>query len=109
MGIFTVFLTNGAHVAPIIGGYLVQTAGVRWAYYFPAIVNSVAFIIMIFAMPETLFSRSEKVLVEHQERTYRQMLFSFRRNALRDRSVQMRDFLRPLEMMYYPSITLTCL
>ncbi|KIW90026.1 uncharacterized protein Z519_09456 [Cladophialophora bantiana CBS 173.52] len=109
MGVFTVFLTNGAHVAPVIGGYLVQTAGVRWAYYFPAIVNAVTLVIMIFAMPETLFSRSEKVLAEHEERTYMQMLFSFRRNALRDRRVHLRDFVRPFEMMYYPSVTLTCL
>ena len=83
MGVFTVFLTNGAHVGPVIGGYLVQTAGVCWAYYFPAIVNAVTLVVMIFAMPETLFSRSEQVLAGHQERTYTQMLFSFRRNTAR--------------------------
>lgn len=62
---------------------------------------------MIFALPETLFSRSPAILAQHQERTYRQMLFSFRRNRLRDRSLQARDFVRPFEMLRYPSVALT--
>ncbi|KAI1460428.1 major facilitator superfamily domain-containing protein [Annulohypoxylon moriforme] len=107
MGIWTVFLTNGAHVGPIIGGYLAQKAGVRWCYYLPAIVNSVAFVIMFFALPETLFSRSKENLARHKERTYAQMLFSFSRNALLDRKLHLRDLIRPFEMLKYPSVSLT--
>ncbi|KAL1840429.1 hypothetical protein VTK73DRAFT_3759 [Phialemonium thermophilum] len=107
MGVWTVFLTNGSHVAPVIGGYLAQRAGVRWCYYLPAIVNSVSFVVMLFALPETLFSRSEKSLAEHKERTYWEMLFAFRRNALHDRSFKARDIVRPFEMLVYPSVTLT--
>lgn len=62
---------------------------------------------MVFALPETLFARSEEILKEHQERTYWQMLFSFRRNYLRDRRLHLRDFVRPFEMLRYPSVTLT--
>lgn len=107
MGVWTVFLTNGAHVAPVIGGYLAQSAGVRWCYYLPAIITGVAFIVMLFAFPETLFSRSEKSLAQHKERTYFQMLFSFRRNALLDRKLTLRSFVRPFEMLKYPSVALT--
>ncbi|KAK3937835.1 major facilitator superfamily domain, general substrate transporter [Diplogelasinospora grovesii] len=107
MGIWTVFLTNGAHVAPVIGGYLAQAAGVRWCYHLPAIVNSVTFVFMVFALPETLFSRSEESLARHKERTYLQMLFGFRRNALLDRSVSLRDLSRPFEMLKYPSVAFT--
>ncbi|KAF2099237.1 MFS general substrate transporter [Rhizodiscina lignyota] len=109
MGVFTVFLTNGAHVAPVIGGYLAQAAGVRWCYWFPAIVNSAALVTMIFAFPETLFARSEEALSFHRERTYFQMLFGFRKNALRGRRVHIRDIVRPFEMLRYPSVTLTCI
>lgn len=38
-----------------------------------------------------------------------QMLFSFRRNMLRDRRLQARDFFRPVEMLRYPSVSITCL
>ena len=107
MGVWTVCLTNGAHVAPIIGGYLAQTAGVRWCYYLPAITNAATLIVTLFALPETLFSRSEQNLARHEERTYLQTLFSFRRNALRDRKFHYRDFIRPFEMLRYPSVTLT--
>ncbi|OAA63411.1 Major facilitator superfamily domain, general substrate transporter [Niveomyces insectorum RCEF 264] len=107
MGVWTVFLTNGAHVAPVIGGYLAQRAGVRWCFYLPAIVNAVTFLVMLIALPETLFSRSEQNLARHKERTYLQMLFSFRRNALLDRKLRVRDIVRPFEMLRYPSVTLT--
>lgn len=62
---------------------------------------------MIVALPETLFSRSEEALASHQERSYRDMLFSFRKNMIRDRRLHLRDFVRPFEMLQYPSVTLT--
>jgi hypothetical protein len=64
---------------------------------------------MVFALPETLFSRSPSVLAGHDERTYVQMLFSFRKNMLRDRNLHARDFFRPFEMLRYPSVSITCL
>jgi hypothetical protein len=64
---------------------------------------------MIFALPETLFSRSPEILAKHQERSYMQMLFGFRGNMLRDRKLRPRDFVRPFEMLQYPSVSLTCM
>ncbi|MCJ1443301.1 MAG: hypothetical protein MMC23_003799 [Stictis urceolatum] len=109
MGVWTVFLTNGAHVAPIIGGYLTQAAGYRWAYYLPASINATLLLIMLFALPETLFSRSALILAQHRPRTYTEMLFSFRRNSLRDRRLRSRDFILPFKMLRYPSVALTWL
>ncbi|GME30148.1 hypothetical protein GTA08_BOTSDO08372 [Neofusicoccum parvum] len=102
-------MQDGAHVAPLIGGYLTEGAGYRWDYYLPAVTNAVLLVIMVFALPETLFSRSDEMLRDHRERTYFQMLFSFRRNCLRDRSLHWRDFARPFEMLRYPSVSLTWL
>jgi MFS family permease len=62
---------------------------------------------MIVALPETLFSRSEAVLASHQERSYGEMLFSFRKNMIHDRQLHLRDFVRPFEMLKYPSVSLT--
>jgi MFS family permease len=35
MGIYTFFLTNGPHVAPLIGGYIAQNMGWRWCFSLP--------------------------------------------------------------------------
>jgi MFS family permease len=35
MGIYTFFLTNGPHVAPLIGGYIAQFMGWRWCFFIP--------------------------------------------------------------------------
>lgn len=118
-------MIDGAHVAPIIvsklnnqnkdgrltlqGGYLAEAAGFRWCFHLPAIVGAFMFVLMIFAFPETLFSRSEESLARHRERTYWQMLFNFRENCLRDRRLLLRDFVRPFEMLQYPSVALTVL
>lgn len=108
MGVFTVFLTNGAHVGPIVGGYLAQAAGPRWCYWLPAIVNGATLLLMVVALPETLFARSEAALNTHHERTYMQLLFGFGRNALNGRRVHFRDIGRPFEMLRYPSVSLIC-
>ncbi|KAF8161396.1 MFS general substrate transporter [Crassisporium funariophilum] len=57
MGIFTLMQTNGAHLAPIIGGYVARDRGWRWCFWVGAILNAVMFIFIFFLMPETLFHR----------------------------------------------------
>ncbi|KAG6846290.1 hypothetical protein H0H93_014837, partial [Arthromyces matolae] len=59
MGAFTLMLTNGAHLAPIVGGYVARDLGWRWCFYVGAILNGGVFCICIFFMPETLFNRPE--------------------------------------------------
>jgi MFS family permease len=35
MGVFTFFLTNGPHAAPLFGGFIAQYMGWRWAFLIP--------------------------------------------------------------------------
>ncbi|TFK45023.1 MFS general substrate transporter [Crucibulum laeve] len=57
MGIFTLMLTNGAHLAPIVGGYVARDRGWRWCFWVGAILNGAMFILCLLFMPETLFDR----------------------------------------------------
>jgi multidrug resistance protein len=62
MGLFTVILTTGAHLAPIIGGLLGQYLGWRWTFKFAAILDGVMFIVILLGMPETLYIRDQNRL-----------------------------------------------
>ncbi|KAH8655404.1 MFS general substrate transporter [Xylariales sp. PMI_506] len=57
MGAFTVTMTTGAHIAPIIGGLLGQYLGWRWTFKFSAILDGVMLFVIIFCLPETLYVR----------------------------------------------------
>ncbi|KAF5366023.1 hypothetical protein D9758_006738 [Tetrapyrgos nigripes] len=57
MGVFTLMMTNGGHLAPIVGGYVARDRGWRWCFWTGAILNGILFVICLFLMPETLFDR----------------------------------------------------
>lgn len=57
MGVFTVILTTGAHIAPIIGGLIGQFLGWRWTFKFAAIIDGVMLLVITFCLPETLYVR----------------------------------------------------
>ncbi|KAF8058742.1 MFS general substrate transporter [Lyophyllum atratum] len=61
MGLFTLMLTNGAHLAPIVGGYVARDRGWRWCFFVGAILNGIMFVFCFFFMPETLFDRPPHV------------------------------------------------
>lgn len=58
MGFYTVMMTNGGHVCPIIGGLLGQYCGWRWIFKFAAILDGVMLLVIFFCLPETLYVRS---------------------------------------------------
>ncbi|KAF2084743.1 MFS general substrate transporter [Saccharata proteae CBS 121410] len=66
MGLFTVMLTNGAHVAPIVGGLLGQYCGWRWTFKFAAILDGVMLLIIALFMPETLYTRGPAAVTATQ-------------------------------------------
>lgn len=104
-GVYSLFVTNGAHVAAIIGGYLSQKAGWQWDYYLGALSTSLSFLVALFLFPETLFSRDPDFLQNRtHERTYLQMLFSLRDNMIPGRHLHVSDFLASFYMLKYPSI-----
>ncbi|KAK6614185.1 MFS multidrug transporter [Botrytis cinerea] len=61
-GVYSLFVTNGAHVAAIIGGFLGSSLGWQWDYWIGAISTSVSLLLAIFLFPETLFSRDPSYL-----------------------------------------------
>ncbi|KAF4598858.1 hypothetical protein EYR38_007269 [Pleurotus pulmonarius] len=61
MGLFTLTMTNGGHLAPIVGGYAARNLGWRWCFWIGAILNAAMFVICLFALPGTLFDRPPAV------------------------------------------------
>jgi len=106
MGIFTVFLTNSAHVAPIPGGFLAQFVNYRWCYYLPAILDLTMFFVMLFCLPETIYARGSTPVV-----TSKPILRRMRVWGLRPAGKQLKfsDFLRPFQMFVYPSVIISAL
>ncbi|RAL58789.1 hypothetical protein DID88_009202 [Monilinia fructigena] len=85
-GVYSVFVTNGAHVASIIGGYLGSSLGWQWDYWIGTISTSVSLVFAIFLFPETLFSRDPTYLsTRTKTRTCYELLFDFRGNTLPNR------------------------
>lgn len=55
MGFFTITMSTGSHVAPIVGGLVGQYLGWRWIFKFVSIVDAFLFITSLFCLPETLY------------------------------------------------------
>ncbi|KAJ7043769.1 MFS general substrate transporter [Mycena alexandri] len=104
MGIFTVFLTNSAHIAPIPGGFLAQYVSYRWCYYLPAILDLTMFVVMLFCLPETIYIRGSAPVV-----TDRPILRKMKVWGLRPKGKYLKaaDFLRQFSMFKYPTVLLT--
>lgn len=70
-GIYSIFVTNGAHIAALIGGYIGQTDVWQWYYGVCAIVTSSTLFFIIFFFPETLFYDNTIALAtKRHERMY---------------------------------------
>jgi MFS family permease len=107
-GVYTVFVTNGAHVAALIGGFLGEAAGWQWDYWLGAVVTAASFVVALFLFPETLFSRDPEFLATRtHERSYWEMLFNLRGNLIPGRRLQAGDFLHSFYMLKYPSVIFT--
>ncbi|KAL9097140.1 MAG: hypothetical protein Q9165_000567 [Trypethelium subeluteriae] len=111
LGTFTVMLTNGSHLAPIVGGLIGQYCGWRWTFKVAAICDAVMVVVVFFCLPETLFSR--KNIVENAERppmrgpftikTYISRLGLYTKNQELD--LKPRHFVWPsIKMVMYPSV-----
>ncbi|PFH50454.1 hypothetical protein AMATHDRAFT_60994 [Amanita thiersii Skay4041] len=67
MGIFTLMLTNGAHLAPIVGGYVARDRGWRWCFWVASMLNGITFLLCLVLLPETLYDRSAVMAHEEEE------------------------------------------
>lgn len=99
MGVFTVVLTTGAHVAPIIGGLVGQFLGWRWTFGIAAIMDGVMFLVILVGLPETLYTRgqqNDKATSSSSSFSYLSRLRPFPVHPRhRRRRLRARDFVRP--------------
>ncbi|KAF8589440.1 MFS general substrate transporter [Ramaria rubella] len=109
MGFFTVLLTSGAHIAPILGGLVGQFISWQWCLFLACILDGFMLLMIFFCLPETLYIRnaeSYKRAPTSQHftmSTYVRGLFVFRQFP--GRSLRLRQFLLPsLRMAKYPSV-----
>ncbi|KAK5126327.1 hypothetical protein LTR85_010563 [Meristemomyces frigidus] len=117
MGIYIVFVTNGAHIAAVVGGYtaLNHSLGWRWCYWIPAMILAGTWVLMLFCLPETLYHRDNKTGESHmhhqqQRQTHRAWLslLTFRGVPIK-RKLQLWDFTHVFLMLKYPSVLLSTL
>jgi len=106
MGIFTVALTNSAHIAPIPGGFLGQFVSYRWCYYLPAVLDFSMFVIMLFCLPETLYLRGSTPVKTTRPILRRMKLWGLRPEG---KKLKFSDFLWQFVMFKYPPVLLTAL
>ncbi|KAK7048002.1 MFS general substrate transporter [Favolaschia claudopus] len=101
MGIFTVFLTNSAHVAPIPGGFLAQYVNFRW---YPGILDLTMFFIMLFCLPETIYVRGSTPVVTRRPIIRRLKLWGL---SPEEKHLKLSDFGRPFQMFIYPPVLIS--
>ncbi|KAL2012764.1 hypothetical protein VTN00DRAFT_289 [Thermoascus crustaceus] len=102
MGIYTLSVTNGPHLAPIVGGYVTQRLGWRWCFWIPAICQGFLWILLICTLPETLFSREQHSKLENSSFA-RRLLYH---GKVLDRPIRLRDFGTSFRMIKYAAVTL---
>lgn len=103
MGIYTVMLITGGHLAPVIGGYIAVNLTWRWCFLIPSIITAVEFVIFVCTVPETLFSRAPEALARPQKSWAQNMLMTGPR-AHPTRRLQLVDFWRPIQLLTYPDV-----
>lgn len=108
MGIYIVFVRNGAHIAAVVGGYtaLNPSLGWRWCYWIPAMILAGTWLIMLFCLPETLYHRDNSPGVSPNRSWLR--LLTFRGVAIH-RKLRLSDFTHVFLMARYPSVLLPTL
>lgn len=107
MGIYTVTFITGGHVAPIIGGFIEENLSWRWCFFIPAILNSAMLLLFVFTVPETLYSRVPEALSRPQRSWMQNVLMKGRAHPTR--RLHFVHFLRPFQMLWYPSVLLPTL
>lgn len=108
MGVYTVFVTNGAHVAAMIGGPIATYLGWRWCYWIPCIIFGVNWIVNIFGLPETLYHRDNNTGQSFQRNETWIKLFTFNPSMVK-RKLTLWDFTHVFAMLKYPSVLLPML
>ncbi|KAJ6600945.1 MFS general substrate transporter [Mycena vulgaris] len=105
LGLVTVALINGPHLASLPGGFIAQDVGWRWTMILPSILTSVCWVLIVLGLPETLYVRG----LPHVESTgkYHRLRITGARAV--GRKLQLLDFARPFQMLkYIPVVVVAC-
>jgi hypothetical protein len=98
-------VTNGAHLAAIIGGVTAKYAGWRWCYWVPTIVLGATWLVNIFCLPETLYHRNPLTGASYEKTRSKAQLFNFRGVTVR-RKPSLWDITHCFYMLKYPGVLL---
>lgn len=109
MGIYAFFMINGPHFAPLIGGFTAQNLGWRYCFTIPSYVQFAFFVINLFFLPETIYSRKAETTKDGYQESSRADLLLFRSKHLPDRKLTLLDFTRPFMMLKYICILIPTL
>ncbi|PVH82825.1 MFS transporter [Cadophora sp. DSE1049] len=60
MALFSLFLSGGSQVGPMIAGFLITDKGWRWFFILCAILTAVNLAMMLFLLPETNYRRNNR-------------------------------------------------
>ncbi|RLL97715.1 hypothetical protein CFD26_106683 [Aspergillus turcosus] len=108
MGIYVVFVTNGAHLAAIIGGLVAADLGWRWCYWVPTITLGATWIFNIFFLPETLYRRDPETGASYTRTKSWVQLLTLKPAPIAGK-LKFRDFTHSFIMLKYPSVLLCTL
>jgi MFS family permease len=103
MGVWTVMITIGIPLAPLIFGFVTTHAGYRWIYWILAIINGAQLILYGLFGPETRFIRHGQV--EHATTgtaAWKEQYLTFRR--IDTTPIKLIEFISPLRLAKYPCI-----
>ncbi|KAE8151135.1 major facilitator superfamily domain-containing protein [Aspergillus avenaceus] len=98
MGIWTLMVTLGVPIGPLIFGFVANRAGYRWIFWLLAITNGVQFVLYIFFGPETRYVGR----AEDSPSDFKSQYLSFRR--IDPTPLTFGEFIHPLTMAKYPSV-----
>ncbi|KAI0521827.1 major facilitator superfamily domain-containing protein [Xylaria bambusicola] len=99
MGIWTVFVTLGVPIGPLVFGFVAFRAGYRWIYWVLAITSAVLLIIYFFYGAETRYIRG-------QEKQAPKGLFRSLFYRIDPTPMTLQDFVHPLYIARLPCVTL---
>ncbi|KAL4807270.1 major facilitator superfamily domain-containing protein [Aspergillus unguis] len=99
MGVWTLMVTLGVPVGPLIFGFVANRAGYRWIFWVLAIINGVQFILYIIFGAETRYIAGN---ADKQPSDFRSQYLSFRR--IDPTPLKFSEFYHPLTLVIRPTV-----
>ncbi|RHZ61509.1 putative MFS transporter [Aspergillus thermomutatus] len=99
MGVWTLMVTLGVPVGPLIFGFVAYRVGYRWIYWVLAIVNGVQFILYLFFGPETRYLGGS---AESLSLDFKTQYLSFRR--IDPTPLKLSEFYHPLTLVRHARV-----